>query len=113
MTEQIIDPINDNSAQIIEKLIAENRLDDALAAIDHALAELSSRGDSALPRGSDNAKASFLFLRGKALWRLGRKADAISSYEAAAALDPAGPASVALDQARSIMDFFHHDLLNP
>ncbi len=95
--------------QIIDKLIAENRLDEALAAIDQAL---SPRSDLPGTPSPDNAPA-LLFLRGKVLWRLGRKGEAISAYEAAAALDSAGPAAVALEQARSVMDFFHHDLLNP
>lgn len=44
---------------------------------------------------------------------MGRKGDAISAYEASVALDSTGCASIALDQARSVMNFFHHDLLNP
>lgn len=114
MTKQIIPQNSDNPAQIIEQLIAAGRLDDALAALDDALRQGASSA-ALRPSGDDNAPqdSTLLFLRGKVLWRLGRKGEAISAYEAATALDPHGPASIALDQARSIMSFFHHDLLNP
>ncbi len=52
-------------------------------------------------------------MRGRLLWKLGRKADAMSDYAAAADLDPSSPAAAALEMARDIMDFYNHDLYNP
>jgi len=57
--------------------------------------------------------ASLLVERGKLLWRLDRRGEAISAYEQAAAIDPEGPAQPLLEHTRAIMDFFNPDLLNP
>ncbi len=46
-------------------------------------------------------------------WKLGRRGAAMSDYAAAAAIDPASPAAAALEQARSIMDFYDRNLYNP
>ena len=60
-----------------------------------------------------NADAATLFLRGKALWRMGIRDAATSDYAAAAQLDPDGPAARALENARDIADFFNPDIYNP
>ena len=57
--------------------------------------------------------ASLLVEKGKLLWRLNRKGEAMSAYEAAALIDPDGPAKLLLEHSNSIMDFFNPDLLNP
>ena len=57
--------------------------------------------------------ASLYVERGKLLWRLNRRGEAISDYERAAALDPAGPGGLLLEHSNNIMDFFNPDLLNP
>lgn len=59
------------------------------------------------------ADASLLIAKGKLLWRMGRRGDAMSAYEAAAAIDPDGPARLLIEHSNSIMDFFNPDLLNP
>lgn len=57
--------------------------------------------------------ADLLIARGKTLWALGRRGESMSDYEAAAALDPDGPARLLIEHSNSIMDFFNPDLLNP
>lgn len=84
----------------INNLISQNRLGEALDLLNKSLADTP-----------DCAEA--LFNRGRVYWRLGRRSDAITDYEAAVAIDPSSPAAIALDQARSIMDFFNPDLYNP
>lgn len=59
------------------------------------------------------ADAALLVERGKLLWGLDRRGEAISAYEQAAAIDPQGPAAPLLEHTRAIMDFFNPDLLNP
>jgi len=59
--------------------------------------------------GDDKA----LFERGKLLWRIGRRADAMNDYSAAADINPSSPAAMALEQARNIDDFYNRDLYNP
>lgn len=64
--------------------------------------------------GSGSAEAADILLkRGKAYWKLGDKAKAISDYAAAAEIDPDGPAAEALRMSRSIMNFYNTDLYNP
>lgn len=84
----------------INNLISENRLGEALDLLNKSLAHTPDSAES-------------LFNRGRVYWRLGRRSDAITDYEAAVAIDPSSPAAIALDQARSIMDFFNPDLYNP
>lgn len=62
---------------------------------------------------SDPENSAALFARGKLYWKSGQRAKATSDYAAAAALDPQSPASMALEQARDIENFFNPDLLNP
>lgn len=62
---------------------------------------------------AEPGNAYALYCRGRLYWKLGERAKATSDYAAAASLDPAGPASMALEQARDIENFFNPDLLNP
>lgn len=87
----------------ILQIISEGRADEARRAIDEAAAAATSPAD----------RAAVEYLRGRMAWREGRKGEAISCYERATAIDPSSDASVALDQARAIMDFFNKDLYNP
>ncbi len=87
-------------SQTVDKLIADNRLDEALHILNNTLAQ--SPGD-----------AEALFARGRIYWRQGHHGEAISDYTAAVSIDPQSPASIALEQARQVMDFFNPDLLNP
>lgn len=84
-------------------LVGEGRYDEAMAAVDAAVAAASAEAD----------KAEALRLRADLNWKLGRRARAISDYEAAVAADPDSPARQSLDMAREVMDFFNHDLYNP
>lgn len=81
--------------EAIKKLYDANLLEEAEAAIGIA----------------DDAWA--MYMRGRIAWRRGRRGDAISLYEKALALDPGSEAAVALEQARSVMNFYNKDLLNP
>ena len=67
--------------------------------------------DEALRHTPDDA--ALLVERGKLLWRMNRRGEAISDYEKAAAIDPDGPARLLLEHTNDIMDFFNPDLLNP
>lgn len=87
-------------AQNIETLTAGKSPAEALAAIDNALKETP-------------ANAPLLIAKGKLLWRLDRRGEAMSAYEQAARLDPDGPAGLLIEHSNSIMDFFNPDLLNP
>lgn len=62
---------------------------------------------------ADGNNASLYIERGKLLWKLGRRGDAISDYRRAAALDPNGPGRLLAEHSDAIMDFFNPDLLNP
>lgn len=59
----------------------------------------------------DDARA--LFMRGKVYWRMGNRARATANYASAAAIDPDGPAALALEHARDIDRFYNPDLYNP
>lgn len=87
----------------IERLIAENSLEEALRQI--AVART----------GADSVRAAELsFLRGKIYFRLGRRAAAISAYSEAAAAQPGDNRyATALAMLRRIEEFFNPDLLNP
>lgn len=54
-----------------------------------------------------------LFRRGRLKWKKEDRAGAMNDYSEACAINPDGPASVALDQARRIMNFYNKDLYNP
>lgn len=51
--------------------------------------------------------------KGKMLWRMERRGEAMSAYQQGARLDPEGPAAMLLEHSRSIMDFFNPDIFNP
>lgn len=82
--------------QTILELYTANRLDEALARV----AELPENDDT-------------LYMKGKILWKLGRRTEAITAYNEALALNPDSSAAIALAQARQIMDFYNKDLYNP
>ncbi|MCM1028367.1 MAG: tetratricopeptide repeat protein [Pseudoflavonifractor sp.] len=84
----------------VSALINSDRIEEAV--------EAASRLLEANP-----SSAQLLFLRGKALWRLGRRAEAMTDYAGAVALDPSGPAAKALEHARDIAAFFNPDMFNP
>lgn len=84
----------------IEKLIADNLLEEALAALNSEIL-------------GNHADARLYFLRGKVNWRLDRRGEAITDYEHAVALDPESEAAAALELSRGIMDFYNPDMFNP
>ena len=84
----------------IEGLIRKNKTGEAMEALDRFVAEHPQ-------------DAQALFMRGKLWWRLGRRSSAMNDYAASAEIDPEGPASKALEQARDIEAFFNPDLLTP
>ncbi len=84
----------------IKDIIEGKSADEALAAVDRALAD-------------NPHNAMMLVEKGKLLWRLNRRGEAMSAYEAAALIDPDGPAKLLIEHSNSIMDFFNPDLLNP
>lgn len=51
--------------------------------------------------------------RGKQLWRLGRRGEAMSEYATADKLQPNGAAALLIEHSNDVMDFFNPDLLNP
>ncbi|MDE6115952.1 MAG: hypothetical protein K2G33_00405 [Duncaniella sp.] len=86
--------------QIIDTLIAENKLEDAVRLMDEVI--------------SENSDSDILyFRRGKLRWRLGDRSGAMSDYAKAKELNPESPASKALEQAYDVANFFHPDLYNP
>lgn len=62
---------------------------------------------------SEADRALLLAEKGKILWKLNRRGEALSAYEEGALLDPDGPAALLLAHSQEIMDFFNPDLLNP
>jgi len=89
-----------DALQNINALVAENRISEALGMLNKLI-------------DNEGGNASTLFLRGKLLWRLGDRHSAMGDYARAAELDPSGPATMALDNAREIDNFYNHDLYNP
>lgn len=81
-------------------LVADDRYDEAISRLDHAIEH-------------DAGNAALWYERGRIYWRLGQKTNAISDYEEAVYLDPHSPARHALELARQVMDFYNPDLLNP
>lgn len=84
----------------IDRLIKENKLQDALVLLNERIEKHPEDADA-------------LFVRGKVWWRLGERARATSDYAASASMNPNGAAAYALEQAREIENFFNPDLLNP
>lgn len=94
----------------IKSLIKQDRLTEALSTLNALMEERQSH----IEENHDNAyQAEALFLRGKIYWRLGKRSEAQNDYLASSALDPSGPATAALESARTIEAFFNPDLLNP
>lgn len=92
-----------NNSQLyadVENLVAAGQHDEALAAITAAIA-------------ADENDSDLYYQRGRLLWKIGRKTEAMSDYAAASQLDPSSPATAALEMAREIMDFYHRDRYNP
>lgn len=54
-----------------------------------------------------------LYRRGTLRWKIGQRAGALSDLNAAADLNPAGPAAAAVANLNEIMSFFNPDLYNP
>lgn len=52
-------------------------------------------------------------LRGMKHWALGHRASAINDYLKAVSLNPASASVQLLENARSILEFYNKDLLNP
>ena len=88
------------------KKYREIRLDIAAVRTDEALAKL----DCAL--ATANADAELHYLRGNALRKQGRWADAVNSYLAAEALDPESPAAEARAMLNDIFAFYNKDMYN-
>ena len=62
---------------------------------------------------ADSTNPTLLYELGRLYWKKGDKAKAITHYGHSAEFDPQGPGAIALEQARSIMNFYNPDLLNP
>ena len=80
----------------ILELYNSNRLDEALKVL------------SAMPEDFETT-----YMKGKILWKLGKRAEAITAYGRSVELNPDSPAAIALAQTRQIMDFYNKDLYNP
>ena len=52
-------------------------------------------------------------LRGKAHWSLNHRKEAINDYLTAIKINPQSKASILLEYANSILDYYNKDLLNP
>lgn len=77
------------------------------------ITEAAEALDSYLETDAGATDAEALFMRGKLDWQLGNKRAAMGYYKRAAAIDPASPATTALNQAYEIMAFFNPDIYNP
>ena len=84
----------------ITNLIDANEFDAAFNAVNERIAE--NQDDDAA-----------WFLRGKAHWKLGSHALAITDYQHAVAINPDSNARHALEMSQDIINFFNPDLLNP
>lgn len=114
---RLLNLVGDRKA-IIDRATA-TVLTDLLAAVQNAsLAEASAlldanRLEAAAAIATAHTDAEGLFLQGRIEWKRGNRPEAMALYARAAALDPDSPAATALEQARSIMAFYHRDLYNP
>lgn len=88
-----------------------NTIESEIAALTEQIDLGEARGDDGADTGRTSAQ--LYYRRGKLYWKLGMKAEAMSDYARAEALDPESPAAEALAQAREIMSFFNKDLYNP
>ncbi|MDE5567778.1 MAG: tetratricopeptide repeat protein [Muribaculaceae bacterium] len=82
-----------------DELISAGRFEDALALLDKTI--------------EDTPSADLFYQRGRLLWKLGRKTEAMSDYGRAVELDAESPAATALELAREVMNFYNKDLYNP
>ncbi len=89
----------DNLPTAIQQLIDASHYNDAITALSQLIDQEPS--------------AQLYFERGKLQWKLGKRAEAITDYEHATALDAYSPAAQALAVTRDIMDFYNKDLYNP
>lgn len=102
-------PTTQNIQEIIEIIRSAGIYEGTDAALRLTVSFLAS-----FPAESAPAEhAVLLAQKGKLLWRLGQRGEAISAYEQSARLDPDGPGTPLLEHSRAIMDFFNPDLLNP
>ncbi|MDE6011014.1 MAG: hypothetical protein K2F87_06195 [Muribaculaceae bacterium] len=62
---------------------------------------------------ADSRDEEALIERGRLLWALGRRSEAIGDYLAAQRLNPSGKASQLLAATYEILDFYNKDLYNP
>lgn len=74
------------------------------------IVELTRKIDNAT---TDSERASLLVSRGRLLWKIDHRREAINDYSEAAELDPEGPASALLEHSMEIINFFNPDLYNP
>lgn len=88
------------SLQHINELLRSNRIEEAL--------NEANRAVEATP-----GSAMALYTRGKIYWRMGKKAEAMTDYTASLAIDPEGPAAIALQQAQEVVHYYNPDLFNP
>lgn len=86
--------------QKINELITENKLHEALSALDECV-KSNPECDEAW------------FMRGRVFWRLGDRRRAINDYARAVELNPDSPATRAMENARDVLDFFNPDIFNP
>lgn len=63
--------------------------------------------------GEDCRDAELLYRRGKLYWKAGMRAEAITDFNGAVALDAQSPAAAYLAMVSDIMDFYNTDLYNP
>ena len=54
-----------------------------------------------------------LYQRGKLYWKAGKRAEAITDFNSAKAINPESPAVEYLNMVNDIMDFYNTDLYNP
>ena len=86
--------------QTIEKLINENRLEEAVAKLSEIIADQPDHDEA-------------YFMRGRVYQRMQNRPAAVSDYERAVAINPDSGARMALELARDVFNFFNPDLLNP
>lgn len=76
-----------------------------------SLAEAKSLVEAAL--SADPSDDTAYYALGRALWKHGRRGEAMEAYSRATAINPRSEAAHALTIARDVFDYFNPDLLNP
>lgn len=56
---------------------------------------------------------NLFYERGKLYWKTGKRAEAITDFNAAILINPNSPAADYLNMVNEIMDFYNTDLYNP